>query len=277
MTEQKSRIIESAKFLKESNPFKKMNSFALVTYYNPVFLKEFKLLKRIRYSDIPPKLNSSTGELIGEVIFASHKKTNKNFIFLNGHVNYYDGFDMHDSAHFVYVLKEMGVKNVLLIDEVGHLNPRYETGGIVLIYDHINLMGNNPLIGENDDTLGPRFPDMSNAYDEIWTGDIEKFLIEEKFKHYQSVYIGVTGPETETEAECRFYREIGADVLGYSIVPENIAAVHCGLNVAAFGMISRELVADRLVEISEEEKLKNKLKAEKAFAPILAEIVGMSK
>jgi len=277
MTEQKKRILESAEFLKSNNPFKKQTAFALVTYYNPSFLKEFKIAGRFKYKEIPPSLNSGNGELNGEVIFASHKKANKNFIILNGHINYFDGYDMHDTAHYIYVLKELGVKNVLLIDEVGHLNPRYKTGETALIFDHINLMGNNPLIGENDDSLGPRFPDMSNAYDEKWTAGIEKFLIEKKFKHHQSVYIGVTGPETETEAECRFYRDIGADVLGYSLVPENIAAVHCGLRVSAFGMISRELVADRLVEISDEEKSKNRLKAEKAFSPVLAELVGMSK
>lgn len=277
MTEQKKRIIESAKFLKALNPYRKMTAFALVTYYNPSFLKEFKIVKRVKYSEIPPVLSSGNGQLDGEFVFASHKKTGNNFIILNGHINYYDGYDMHDAVHFIYVLNEMGIKNVLIVDEVGHLNPRYKTGDVSLIYDHINLMGNNPLIGENDDTLGPRFPDMSNAYDENWTASIERFLIEKKFKHYQSVYVGVTGPETETEAECRFFREIGADVLGYSLVPENIAAVHCRLRVAAFGMISRELVADRLVEISMEEKLKNRQMAEKAFAPILSELVGMSK
>ena len=277
MTEQKKRLLESAEFLKAKNPFKKMTAFALVTYYNPSFFKEFKIAAKVKYKDIPPSFNSGNGLTEGEVIFASHKKANKNFIILNGHINYFDGYDMHDTAHHIYVLKELGIKNVMLVDEVGHLNPRYKTGETALIYDHINLMGNNPLIGENDDSIGPRFPDMSNAYDEKWTQDIEKSLIEKKFKHHQSVYIGVTGPETETEAECRFYREVGADVLGYSLIPENIAAVHCGMNVSAFGMISRELVADRLVEISEEEKSRSRLSAEKAFAPILADLVGMSK
>ena len=277
MTEQKKRINESAEFLRSKNPFKKFSSFALVTYYNPVFLKEFKIVKRVSYMDIPPVLLNGVGKITGEVLFASHAKSKKNFIILNGHVNYYEGYDMRDTAHCIYVLKSLGVKNVLLIDEVGHLNPRFNVGGVALIYDHINLMGNNPLIGENDNSLGPRFPDMSNAYDEKWTMEIEKFLIEKKFKYYSSVYLGLTGPESETEAECRFYRETGSDVLGYSLVPENIAAVHCGMDVAAFGMISRELVADRLQEISSDEKLKNRTKAEKLFSPVLAELVGMSK
>src|SRR4030095_2220430 len=276
MTEQKRKIVESVNFLKGKNPFKKLISFAIVTYYNPSFIKSFKVIKRINYSEIPPFFNGSNNDnLKGEVLFVSYK--GKSFIILNGHVNYYDGYDMHDSAHYVYVLKALGVAKILFIDEVGHLNPRFKAGSIALIYDHINLMGNNPLIGENDDSIGPRFPDMSNAYDEKWTADIEEFLIENKFKYFQSVYLGITGPETETEAECRFYREIGADVLGYCLVPENIAAIHAGLTCAAFGMISRELVADRLVEISEDEKNSNRVKAEKAFAPVLAALVRLIK
>jgi purine-nucleoside phosphorylase len=182
---------------------------------------------------------------------------------------------MRDVSHYIYVLKQLGVKTVILIDEVGHLNPRFSVGGLALIYDHINLMGDNPLIGENDDTLGPRFPDMSNPYDDTIYKRVEKLLIDKKYKFYPSVYLGVMGPETETEAECRFYRDIGADVVGYSIVPENLAAVHSGLKCLAFGMISRELVADRLKEISEEEQYKNRLEAEREFSPILKDIVSM--
>jgi len=275
MTEQKKRITESSDFLKAKSPFNKMPSFAMVTYVNPSFLKDFKILKRVNYLDIPPAVNNGKGYLQGEVLFASYK--NVNFIIMNGHINYFEGYDMRETARGIYVLKALGIKKVMLIDEVGHLNPRFKTGGTALIYDHINLMGNNPLIGENDGTIGPRFPDMSNAYDEKWTSDIEHFLIEKKYRYYPSVYIGVTGPETETEAECRFYREVGSDVLGYSLVPENIAAVHCGLSCAAFGMITRELVPDRLVEITNEEKQKNRLKAEKTFAPVLKEIIAASK
>jgi purine-nucleoside phosphorylase len=116
---------------------------------------------------------------------------------------------------------------------------------------------------------------MSNAYDAKLYAKIEKLLVEKKFRYYPSVYIGVTGPETETEAECRFYREIGSDVLGYSLIPENLAAVHASINVAAFGMISRELVADRLKEITAEEKLKNRRIAEKHFAGVIKDIVGL--
>jgi len=276
MTEQKKRILESAAFLKAASPFKEKIGFALVTYYDPSFLKGFNIIKKIKYADIPPKLHGAV-DAEGELIFAETKKRKNKLVILNGHINFYNGFKMRDAAHPVYVLKEFGIKKLVIVDEVGHLNPRFEVGGVSLIYDHINLMGDNPLIGENDNSIGTRFPDMSNPYDEKWYYDIEKFLRERKFGFYPSVYLGVTGPETETEAECRFYREIGADVLGYSLVPENMAVIHGGLICSAFGMISRELVADRLKEISTEEKLKNRLKAEKAFAPVIEELFSILK
>lgn len=277
MTEQKERIYESVAYIKAKSPFKKEKiNFALVTYRNPSFLKEFKIVKKINYSEIPPSFVSAK-KSEGELMFAVSKKGKKKFIILNGHINFYNGFKMRDAAHPVYVLNELGVKRAIVVEEVGHLNPRFRVGGISLIYDHINLMGDNPLIGENDNSIGPRFPDMSNPYDSKWYSDIEKYLLGKKIQFYPSVYLGVTGPETETEAECRFYREIGSDVLGYSLVPENTAMVHCGMSCQAFGLITRELVADRLKEISLSEKNKNRLIAEKSFSPIISELVSMSK
>lgn len=278
MTEQKERINESAAYLRDKSPFNSKDKvdFAIVTYKDPLFLKNFKAVKKISYHEIPPKF-VGVKDADGEFIFAQSKDGKRKFVILNGHINFYNGFSMRDTAHPVYVLREMGIKRLIIIDEVGHLNPRFSSAEAALIYDHINLMGDNPLIGENDESIGTRFPDMSNCYDAAWYKNIENFLREKKFIFYPSVYLGVTGPETETEAECRFYREIGADVLGYSLVPENIALVHAGMKCAAFGMISRELVADRLTEISTEERVKNRQKAEKAFAPILEELVSLLK
>jgi len=275
MTEQKRRITESVNFIKSRTPFTKNVSLAVITYKNPVFLKEFVIHKKIKFSEIPPEFECDTKDNEGEFMFATLKDENKDAYILNGRFSFFEGYSMRDTAHPVYVLKALGVKSLLLIDEVGHLNPRYEPGGVSFIYDHINLMGDNPLIGENDESLGPRFPDMSNPYDETLYNKTEKILLDKKFKFYSSVYLGITGPETETEAECRFYREIGSDVLGYSIVPENLAAIHSGLKCAAFGMISRELVADRLKEITAGEQLKNRQKAEKYFGMVFKDIVSI--
>lgn len=276
MTEQKKQIKLSADFIRANSPFNSKVNFAVITYKDPSFLNDYKVVKRINYSDIPPAFDT-VEDGSGDFIFAQTKNGKKNFYILNGHLNFYSGYKMRETAHPVYVLNELGVKNIIAVDEAGFLNPRFKTGGVSLVYDHINLMGDNPLIGENDESLGTRFPDMSNPYDEKWYDNITGFLREKKFEYYPSVYLGITGPETETEAECRFYREIGADVLGYSLVPENIAMVHAGMKCAAFCMLTRELVADRLAEISQDEKNKNRAKAEKTFAPILAELIQLVK
>lgn len=273
MTEQKKLIKQTADFIRENSPFKSSPRTALLIYRNSALLKEFTIIKRSNYSKIPPVISADAGSK-GELLYAKSKKGSGTFYILNGFLNFYDGFKMREAAHHVYALKELGVKNLVIVDEVGHLNPRFKVGGTALVYDHINLMGDNPLIGENDNSIGARFPDMSEPYDEKWYSSIEKYLRDSRFEFYPSVYLGITGPETETEAECRFYRETGSDVLGYSLVPLNIAAVHAGLKCTAFGIITRELVADRLREISDEERSANRRKAEKAFAPMLSEIIS---
>ena len=271
MTIQKKKILESVDYIKSKNPFKGTANLALVTYYNPKFLDKFKTLKKIKFSDIPSFCTRNVIDSSNEFLFASINK--RNLFILNGRYNYYNGCSMRDISHPIYVLNALGVKTIVLIDEAGHLNPRFRAGGVSLIYDHINLMADNPLIGENDNSIGPRFPDMSNAYDPSLYSKTENLIIENGFRFFPSVYLGIPGPETETEAECRFYRDIGSDILGYSLIPENLAAVHSGMNCLAFGMVSRELVADRLKEISNEEKSKNRILAEKKFATIVPDLI----
>ena len=274
MNYQKKRITESEIFLKDISPFKKSPKLAIVSYYNPSFLNGFDILKKIDYTQIPPEFENSAPAADGEFIFAKLKNSKKELFILNGRFYFYNGYSMRDAVHPIYVLKHLGVETIIFIDEAGYLNPRFTKGGVSFIYDHINLMGDNPLIGENESSLGLRFPDMSNAYDEELYKKIEKIFIENKFKFYPSVYLGITGPETETEAECRFYREIGADILGYGLVPENLTAVHSNIKSVAFGMLSRELVADRLKEIDPDEQKKNRITAEKYFGTILREIIN---
>lgn len=276
MTEQKELIQRSANYIKQNSPFSGKVNFALITYRDPSFLKDYKIIKRVKYSDIPPVFGADA-DSGGEFIYASTKDGKKKFYILNGHINFYNGYRMREAAHPVYVLNELGVKNIIVIEEAGYLNPRFSIGGVAAIYDHINFMGDNPLIGENDSTIGTRFPDMSDPYDAKWYESITAMLRERKFRFYPSVYLGITGPETETEAECRFYRDTGSDILGYSLVPENMAMVHAGIKCAAFAMLSRELVADRLVEITDAEKRANRQKAEKSFAPLLAELIASVK
>jgi len=260
MTEQRKKILESIEYIKKYVPKKFSTDTALITESYHRISNGFKIVSQIDYKKIPPEFENTGVNKTGSLQFA--KIGNKSIIILRGRFHFYDGISMRDLSHVIYVLKHLGIKKIISVDEVAHLNPRFNCGELALIYDHINLMGDNPLIGENDDELGLRFPDMSNAY------DVEQFEVaysvfqDKSMKMNESVYLGTIGPETETEAEARFYREIGSDVVGYSLVPENITAVHNSIKFLGIGLITRELIADKMLEdeSTEAEKEKSKKK-----------------
>ena len=260
MTEQRKKIIESANFVKKLFPLKFKPTIAITAeteFRIPSFIKQ---IGKIKLDKIPPYIKPSEFPHNSELVFA--KYGGKDIIIIKGRYHFYEGFTMREVGHFIYLLNSLGVKLVLGIDEVGTLNPRLKCGDLCLIYDHINFMGDNPLIGENDSELGVRFPDMSEPYNKKYFDIIYKVFQSLKLRINDSVYLGTIGPESETDSEARFFREIGSDILGYSIVPENITAVHCNLDYAAIGMITRELIADKMMEenITEAERKKNKSK-----------------
>ncbi len=276
MTEQFEKILESSDYIKNKFPksFKPLS--ALIIDDGNDVLKGFKEILKIDFSKIPnfihnPKRNHS------KILLVSDKEND--IIVYNGRNKYHDGIKMREIGHAIYVLKYLGINKIISVDEVGHLNPRFKCGELALIYDHINLMGDNPLIGKNDDALGLRFPDMSNAYDKKLYQKVYEVLQEKMIKINEAVYLGTTGPQSETDAEARFYRDIGSDVVGYSIVPENITAVHCGISFIGIGLITRELVADKMIEDerSEKQKIKDQKeylkKAEKKLDNVLRDIL----
>jgi purine-nucleoside phosphorylase len=140
----------------------------------------------------------------------------------------------------------MGAGYLFLSGACGGMNPNYRRGDIVLLDDHINLMGINPLIGPNDDRLGPRFPDMCAPYDQGLLAKAEAICMEEKFRAHRAVYVAVSGPNLETRAEYRFLRAVGADVVGMSTVPEVLVAVHSGLKVFGASIVTDMCFPDSL-------------------------------
>lgn len=273
MTEQRKKILETVAYLKKLLPVNYRVKLALIIEENYKLPGEIKILKRINLKEAPVSFDKETCDNSLYLLLA--KSGNLNFLILKGRLHFFDGIEMRDIAHYIYCLKYFGVEKILSIDEVGHLNPRFKCGEIALIYDHINLMGDNPLIGENDNELGIRFPDMSNAYDSSLFEKAVKVFLDNKIRINESVYLGIIGPESETEAEARFYREIGSDVLGYSVIPENITAVHSKIKFIAIGLITRELIADKMKndksteKEKEREKIKNFKKAEGILNKIL--------
>jgi purine-nucleoside phosphorylase len=165
---------------------------------------------------------------------------------MEGRFHAYEGYPLKQITLPVRVMKRLGAKLLVLSQAVGGMNPHFQTGDIMILDDHINLMGDNPLIGINDDRLGPRFPDMSQPYDRGLIAKGLEIARRENFVAHQGVTVAVTGPNLETRAEYRFLRQIGADVVGMSTVPEAIVAVHAGLRTFGVAVVTDMCLPDAL-------------------------------
>ncbi|HLF20391.1 MAG TPA: purine-nucleoside phosphorylase, partial [Bacteroidota bacterium] len=173
----------------------------------------------------------------------------------------------------VRVMKFLGVESLLISNAAGALNPLFQKGEVMIMSDHINLLGDNPLIGPNDDTLGPRFPDMSEPYSKELIATAEQAAFHLNIKVQKGVYVAMQGPNLETRAEYKFLRTIGADAVGMSTVPEDIVAVHMSLKVLGMSIITDECFPDTLKPVTLEEVIEVAKKAEPKMTAIMKEVV----
>ena len=202
----------------------------------------------IQYREIPHFPASTVESHAGELHVGT--LAGKPVAIMKGRVHYYEGYTMRQVAFPVRVLKALGVGTLVITNAVGGMSPDLPPGTIVVTTDHINLMGDNPLIGSNDEALGPRFPDMSEPYSRPLIALAEQVALDQKLRLPRAVMVAVAGPNLETAAEYRFLRWIGADVVGMSLVPENIAAVHGGQRVLSFNVVTDACLPDNLHPVS---------------------------
>jgi purine-nucleoside phosphorylase len=215
--------------------------------------KEIDVVDSISYADIPHFPVSTVESHSGRLLFGT--LSGKQVVAMQGRFHYYEGYSMQEIAFPIRVLKALSVDTLLVSNACGGMNPSYARGEIMLINDHINMLGDNPLIGPNDNELGPRFPDMSEPYTERLVDLAEQVALEKNIKMHKGVYVALSGPTLETKAEYRFLRQIGADVVGMSTVPEVITAVHMDMDVLGISAITDECFPDALEPVNIEEVL----------------------
>ena len=203
-----------------------------------------KVDAKISYEEIPHFPISTVESHTGRLILG--KLSGRSVVAMQGRFHYYEGYDLKQVTFPVRVMKALGANILVVSNACGGLNPLFKAGDIMVLSDHINLLGSNPLFGANDESLGPRFPDMCCCYDPELIALAENVALNLGLKLQKGVYVAVAGPNLETAAEYRFLRLIGADVVGMSTVPEVIVARHQGMRVLGFSLVTDMGLPDAL-------------------------------
>jgi purine-nucleoside phosphorylase len=235
------------------------------------FAAEIATEAALPYSEIPHFPTSTVlthagqlvcGQLAGQAVIA-----------MEGRFHYYEGYSLKQITLPVRVMKALGCEVLIVSNACGGLNPQFAKGDLMIIEDHINLMGDNPLIGPNDDRLGPRFPDMCWPYDRELIALARRVALEEQIVCHQGVFVAVPGPNLETRAEYRFLRGAGADVVGMSTVPEVIVAVHSGLRSLGLSVITDMCLPDALEPVRLEDIIATANTAEKKLRTLVKRVL----
>jgi purine-nucleoside phosphorylase len=250
MTQLRKHIDEAVAFLRTKTAATPAIGIILGTGLGGL-VKEIAVDTVIDYAEIPHFPLSTVESHHGKLIFG--RLGGKSVVAMQGRFHYYEGYTMQQVTFPVRVMKFLGVNTLLVSNAAGGMNPQFRKGSLMIITDHINLQGDNPLIGPNDDTLGPRFPDMSEPYSRKLIALAEDVALGLKIRVERGVFVAVAGPNLETRAEYRFLRLIGADVVGMSTVPEAIVANHMGFAVLGMSIVTDECFPDALQPAKVEE------------------------
>lgn len=261
---------EAVAFIKERLPIDPEYLLILGTGLGQL-AEEMTVELELPYEEIPHFPVSTVESHAGKLLIGY--LGGKSIMAMQGRFHYYEGYSMNQIAFPVRVAKMLGIQTLLVSNACGGLNPNFERGDIMLINDHINFLGDNPLIGPNDPDLGPRFPDMSQPYTERLLATAEQVALDAGIKMHQGVYLAVSGPMMETKAEYRYMRQLGADVVGMSTVPEVIAAVHMSMEVLGISVITDECFPDALEPVSLDDVLEAAAMAEPQLTRVVVGVL----
>ena len=261
---------EAVAFIKERLPIDPEYLLILGTGLGQL-AEEMTVELELPYEEIPHFPVSTVESHAGKLLIGY--LGGKSVMAMQGRFHYYEGYSMNQIAFPVRVAKMLGIQTLLVSNACGGLNPNFERGDIMLINDHINFLGDNPLIGPNDPDLGPRFPDMSQPYTERLLATAEQVALDTGIKMHQGVYLAVSGPMMETKGEYRYMRQLGADVVGMSTVPEVIAAVHMSMEVLGISVITDECFPDALEPVSLDDVLEAAAMAEPQLTRVVVGVL----
>ncbi|HTB23245.1 MAG TPA: purine-nucleoside phosphorylase [bacterium] len=265
----KSKIAEAVAAIAHKTTFKPKVGIILGTGLGAL-AREIKADCVVDYEDIPHMPASTVESHHGKMHFG--RLGSKDVVAFQGRFHLYEGYTAQQVSFPVRLMKALGCTHMLVSNAAGGMNRAYEPGDLVVIDDHINLQGCNPLIGVNDDSLGPRWPDMSEPYDRKLASEAMRLAMRLGIRAHRGVYVAVSGPNLETAAEYRWLSGM-ADVVGMSTVPEVIAAVHAGIKVLGISVVTDECVADRLKAADIREIIRIAGEAEPKLTRLMAALI----
>ena len=264
------RIQETAAFLKDKMHTRPETAIILGTGLGSL-VNEIEDKYEISYETIPHFPISTVEGHSGKLIFGKLGK--KDILAMQGRFHFYEGYAMTEVTFPIRVMRELGIKTLFVSNAAGGMNPDFEIGDLMIITDHINFFPEHPLRGKNI-PYGPRFPDMSEAYNKELIRKADEIAAEKGIKVQHGIYIGTQGPTYETPAEYKMFRILGADAVGMSTVPEVIVANHCGIRVFGMSVITDLGVEGKIVEVTHEEVQKAADKAQPLMTTIMRELIN---
>ena len=264
------RIQETAEFLRNRMHTNPETAIILGTGLGSL-VGEITEEYEISYQDIPHFPVSTVEGHSGKLIFG--KLGNKDIMAMQGRFHFYEGYSMKEVTFPIRVMKELGIRTLFVSNAAGGMNPNFEIGDLMIITDHINFFPEHPLRGKNI-PYGPRFPDMSEAYNKNLIQKADKIAEEKGIKVQHGIYLGTQGPTFETPAEYKMFHILGADAVGMSTVPEVIVANHCGIKVFGVSVITDLGVEGKIVEVTHEEVQKAADEAQPRMTTIMRELIN---